>query len=50
LLQEFNIAGVAIENLINDDFDGLCGCGKMPWLRAIGEVLKGGNCIVKECF
>jgi len=51
VLQEANIAGVYIDDTIYDDVDGSgCGCGRMPWLRAIGEILKGGDCIVKPCF
>jgi hypothetical protein len=45
-----SLGGVLIEETVKDDQLGSCGCGRMFWLRAIGEFLKGGSCEVKKCF
>jgi hypothetical protein len=49
-MNEQNLGGVLIEETVKDDQLGSCGCGRMVWLRAIAEFLKGGGCVVKKCF
>ncbi|CAB3368212.1 Hypothetical predicted protein [Cloeon dipterum] len=48
-LKSIDGAGFGLFNTDMDDAKNRCGCGKMPFLRMIGELLKGGECELDRC-
>ncbi|XP_065350946.1 probable chitinase 10 [Cloeon dipterum] len=42
-------AGVGMHSLVPDDMNGVCGCGRMPYLRHVVNILKM-NCEPIPCF